>query len=353
MGVSSRPKRASSVEGLSLGSRTEHPPRRLPRGGSLFRRVVISNAVVLVVASVVVGLILSPGSFTRFALDESLVLIVALAALVAVDYALMRSAFAPLERLRHFAAEVNLSRPSGRLELEHGTTDVIALVEAVNAMLERLEDEQREHSRDVLAAQEEERRRIAQELHDEVGQALTAVLLGLGHLVRQAPPEVGEELRQIQELARSGLEDVRRIAVELRPETLDALGLPSALVALCERLSASVDIAIDRRIDRRLPKLSPEQELGIYRVAQEALTNVVRHSGARIAHVSLSATEGGLRLEVSDEGRGFGTAVPGMGLRGMRERAEMIGASLSLQQGVNGGVVVRLDLDGGRDDRDD
>jgi two-component system, NarL family, sensor histidine kinase UhpB len=313
----------------------------------LFGRVAISNAAVLIVACLLVGLILAPGGFARFALDEGVVLAGTLTLLVLVNFVLLRNVFGPLERLRRFAAEVDLSRPNERLELEPGSSDVAALVEAINAMLSRLEHAHRERARMVLAAQEEERRRIAQELHDEVGQALTAVLLGLGHLAKRAPPDLGEAIQQVQELARASLEDVRRIALELRPEALDGLGLPSALLALCDRLSASTDVAISRSIDRRLPDLSAEQELGVYRVAQEALTNLVRHSGASVAHVWLGTTGSRIRLEVADEGRGFGDAVPGAGLRGMRERAELIGAALLIGQAAQGGVTVQLDLDVG------
>src|SRR5204863_2809333 len=131
-----------------------------------------------------------------------------------------RSVFGPLERLRRFAAHVDLSHPYERLELEPSTADVAAVVEAINEMLARLERAQRERARMVLASQEEERRRIAQELHDEIGQSLTAVLLGLGHLAKQTPPALGASLEQVQELARASLEDVRRIALELRPEAL-------------------------------------------------------------------------------------------------------------------------------------
>jgi two-component system sensor histidine kinase UhpB len=333
------------IQARSGAQPARQPAPPLSGRGSLFGRVAVGNAVVVVAACLLVGLILAPRGFGRFALDEGVVLAGTLILLVAVNFLVLRSVFGPLERLRRFATELDPSRPNPRLELEPATADVASLVEAINAMLLRLEIVQRERARVVLAAQEEERRRIAQELHDEVGQALTAVLLGLGHLAR---PELGEELVQVQELARDSLADVRRIALELRPEALDSLGLPSALLALCDRLSATTDVTIARDIQRQLPSLSPEQELGIYRVAQEALTNLVRHSGASVAHVSLAPSQRGVRLEVADEGRGFASTVPGTGVRGMRERAELIGASLSISQSPRGGVTVELDLDAGR-----
>jgi two-component system, NarL family, sensor histidine kinase UhpB len=340
-----KPGGLSSIHRALSGERERDDAPSFSLRDSLFGRVAISNAAVVIVACLLVGVILAPRGFTRFALDEGLVMAGTLTLLVLVNFVVLRSVFGPLERLRRFAAEVDLSRPDERFEPEPGTSDVAALVEAINAMLSRLEHAQRERTRVVLAAQEEERRRIALELHDEVGQALTAVLLGLGHLSKRAPPDLNEALELLRELARANLEDVRRIALELRPEALDGLGLPSALVALCDRLSASTDVAIGRSVDRRLRGLSPEQELGIYRVAQEALTNLVRHSGATVAHVSLGANGSGVRLEIADEGDGFGDTVPGAGLRGMRERAELIGASLSIGQAAQGGVTIQLDLD--------
>ena len=306
---------------------------------------MISNSAVVITAYVLVGLILAPRGFARFAVDESLVLAGTLMLMGLVDFLVLRSVFAPLDRVRRFAGQVDLSHPDQRLELQTGPSDVAALVEAINAMLSRLERAQRERARVALAAQEEERRRISRELHDEVGQTLTAVLLGLGHLSRRAPAGLQEDLERVRELARANLRDVRRIAVELRPEALEDLGLSSALGALCDRLSASTDVAIAHSIDERLPSLSPEQELSIYRVAQEALTNVVRHSGADAARLSLAANGSGVHLEVADEGKGLGQNVSGTGLRGMHERAELIGASLAVGLAPQGGVSIQLDLD--------
>ena len=333
------------MHGAWFGGRGREGGRSFPPKDSLLGRVVMSNSAVMIVACLLVGAILAPRGLTRFALDESLVLAGTLMLLGVVNIVVLRNVFAPLERLRRFAAEVDLAHPDQRFEPEPGTSDVAALVEAINAMLSRLEHAQRERARVVLAAQEEERRRIALELHDEVGQALTAVLLGLGHLSKRAPPDLHEDLERVRELARANLHDVRRIALELRPEALDGLGLSSALTTLCDRLSASTDVAIARTIDRGLPGLSPEQELGIYRVAQEALTNLVRHSGSDVANVSLRVNAGGVRLKVADEGMGFGDRVPGTGLCGMRERAELIGASLAVGQAAQGGVTIQLDLD--------
>jgi two-component system sensor histidine kinase UhpB len=138
---------------------------------------------------------------------------------------------------------------------------------------------------------------------------------------------------------------VRRIAHQLRPEALDDLGLPSALRAMARRVAQQSGLEVEERVEEELPPLSEEQELVVYRVGQEALTNVVRHSGARRAELALGVREGRLVLEVADDGRGAAPdATGGGGVRGMRERADLVGAALSLGPGRAGGTVVRLEV---------
>jgi two-component system sensor histidine kinase UhpB len=268
-----------------------------------------------------------------------------------VNLYLLRGAFTPLRRLSEFADRVDLLHPGRRVAHKSRIAEVVVLSDAINGMLARLEEEQRGSTRRAIAAQEAERQRIAQELHDEVGQMLTAVLLELDSASRGAASAVRGQLMQTIEVVRAGLEDVRRIATELRPEALDELGLPGALIALSDRLGHRAELAIDREIDRDLPPLSEEQELVAYRVAQEALTNVVRHASSRTAHVALHGEDGKVSLDVIDHGRGLAGAQPGTGVLGMRERANLVGASLSIADGPDGGTHVHLTLDsrGGHD----
>jgi two-component system sensor histidine kinase UhpB len=212
-------------------------------------------------------------------------------------------------------------------------------------MLARLEAERREATARVLAAQEAERLRIAQELHDQVGQELTAVLLGLSRVQSHSGNRLQEEIVAVQDVVRASLEDVRRIAIELRPEALDDLGLPSALAVLAERFSERVGLSVWLAIAPDLPELTSEAELVIYRVAQEALTNVARHSGAHDAEMSLRRDDGWLRLSVRDRGHGLpAMSTPGTGMRGMRERATLIGARLEISNSAPRGCEVRLEV---------
>jgi two-component system sensor histidine kinase UhpB len=305
----------------------------------LFRRVAALNAVVLIAACVVTILVLSPGKLHSFAASEAIVLGASLTAVVVINLVLLRRALGPLAR------RVDLTRPGQRVPVGQYRSEVSELASTFNEMLSRLENERRDATRRVLAAQEGERLRIAQELHDEVGQTLTAVLLQLGRSARHAGPELGAELLETQETARASLEEVRRISRELRPEALDDLGLSSALVALTERFSQNTGLEVRRELDRELPALSEEAELVIYRVAQEALTNVARHADTDRAQLSLTRANGRLTLRVLDEGIGLDPQRSERGgLRGMRERAVLVGAELTVSRRPRRGTEVRLDV---------
>jgi two-component system sensor histidine kinase UhpB len=194
----------------------------------------------------------------------------------------------------------------------------------------------------MLTAQEQERVRLARELHDEIGQSVTGLMLEIDRVARSAPPGLEEDLRETQEAARGIGGELREIVRRLRPEALDDLGLPSALVALSERFSEQSDIVVDRRFASGLPDLSPAGELAVYRVAQEALTNIAKHAGATRSRLELRAHADSVELVVSDDGHGLNGAKPGNGIRGMRERAILVGARLQVAGTLTGGAEIRL-----------
>jgi two-component system, NarL family, sensor histidine kinase UhpB len=299
----------------------------------LYLRVFLINATVLTLAAV--ALVVSPLTVSfPVALTELVVLSTGLAAVLAVNYALLRRAFAPLARLARFMREVDPLRPGSRVPSEDADPEITDLTAAFNEMIERLESERRDSGLRALAAQEGERRRIALELHDEVGQALTAAMLRLE----------GAEMEEAKEGLREALEEVREIARRLRPEALDDLGLSNALRALVASLSRSARLDVTPEIDPDLPRLSPEQELVVYRVAQEALTNALRHSDAAGVRFSLTAEPGEVVLAVRDDGSGFdpATGSQGSGIRGMRERALLVRARLEVESTPGRGTAVRL-----------
>ena len=308
---------------------------------SLRGRIFLTNAVVAAVAAAV--LLLTPATVSSPAhLREVAIVVGGLSAILLINLMLLRRAFGPLERLTSLMGDVELLRPGRRIPVYGQEVEIVELTRAFNEMLDRLEAERQDSVRRSLEAQESERRRVAQELHDEVGQSLTAVMLQLDRLSRAAPEDLRGEMVEAREAARASLEDVREIAKRLRPEALDDLGLPTALALLTDGLSDQTGVEIERHIERQLLQLSPQTELVCYRITQEALTNALRHAGASRIAVSLAATEGELTLTVTDDGSGSDGAKPGAGIQGMRERALMIGAELEIDSGPGGGTEVTL-----------
>ncbi|MGH2978944.1 MAG: HAMP domain-containing sensor histidine kinase [Solirubrobacterales bacterium] len=308
---------------------------------SLFWGLFVPNALVLVTATTVLSL--SPARLPfPDSLDNLLVLLGGLALLLIVNLLLMRRAWQPLERLTRLMQSVDPLKPGKRIPVYGGGSEVVELAASFNRMLDRIESERLDYGRRTLAAQEDERRRVARELHDEIGQTLTALMLQLGSTVRHAPVDIKEGLADATETARATVESLHRILRELRPEALDDLGLPSALATLADRVEERTGLLVSVELDDHLPPLAPEEELVVYRVAQESLTNVIKHARASRAKLSLLAEAGGVSLAVRDDGQGMNGAPAGNGIRGMRERALLVGASLEIEPAVPNGLEVRL-----------
>jgi two-component system, NarL family, sensor histidine kinase UhpB len=305
-------------------------------------RIFVVNAAILVAAAATLAFSPATVSFP-IVLAEGIVLTLGLIAILIVNLFLVRRSFAPLERLTRLMRSVDLLQPGQRVEVS-GPEEVRELGAVFNEMLGRLERERHESGWDALKAQEEERKRVAQELHDEVGQALTAVMLQIVRLAKKAPKELSDELNETLETTRASLEDVRRIAKQLRPEALDDLGLVPALNVLAAMFAERTGLRIRRRLPARAPALGKEDELVLFRVAQESLTNAARHAGTGRVDLTLEETDAGIVLRVRDYGVGINGAPPGAGVRGMRERALLVGADLSIGSAAGGGTEVTLSL---------
>jgi two-component system sensor histidine kinase UhpB len=266
--------------------------------------------------------------------------------LLALNVVLLRRVLAPLIRLTHVMSTVDPDRPGRRLTgVDPRSAEGQALAQAFNAMLDRLENARHEAARTALAAQEAERLRVARELHDEIGQTLTAVTIQ-AERAADGDSDLAQALRDVADGVRESLDEVRRIARELRPEALDDLGLVNALIALCTRIGAQGGPRVRRDLQGKLPPLAPDVELVIYRVAQESLTNALRHSGAREVTMSLTADAENVMLAVTDDGEGVPAQLPrdSAGIAGMRERALLVGGTLSLASVPGQGTDVRLTI---------
>jgi two-component system sensor histidine kinase UhpB len=307
---------------------------------TLFWRVFLFDAAVLTLA--VIALALGPVTVsTPVVLTEVLILAVGLLVLLMVNAALLRVGLSPIQRLIRAMRTIDLAHPRP-LPMLPGDGSIAPLVQAFNSMEDRLRAERTMRNAHMLSAQEAERRRIAQELHDEVGQTLTAVLLELKAVSDRLPEESRRDLREVQETTRASLDEIRRIARRLRPGLLEDRGLVAAVKSLVDDIPSSAGLAVRTRLDPNLPDLSHDAELVIYRVAQESVTNAVRHAAASTLVLSLRRTAGGVTLQVSDDGVGIEDALEGAGIHGMRERALLIGAEFSIGPGPAGGTEVTL-----------
>jgi two-component system sensor histidine kinase UhpB len=314
---------------------------RLP----LLWRVFAINAGLLLIGTLV--LVVARGrTGASIAVIETLDLAVGLVIMLAANLLLLRRTLSPIERLVERMRTVDLLRPGQRLA-ERGGVEVMAVVQTFNEMLERLEAERRESGRRALTAQEGERLRIARGLHDEIGQVLTGVLLQLDALAAADSDDRRRRVEETRHAVRHALEEVRRIGQELRPMLLEHLGLVSALTELSRTFADQSGLAVERSFAADLPALADEAELAIYRVTQESLTNIARHAHAGRVRVTLAQGSDSVVLRIIDDGRGMAAdvSVDGQGgLRGMRERALLVGGSLAVKPGASGGVEVRLEV---------
>jgi signal transduction histidine kinase len=227
------------------------------------------------------------------------------------------------------------------------TEDDVRLAETFAARaavaVELSERVERDALRRSVGAQELERQRLARELHDETGQALTSILLGL----KQLEGADAESIAALRELVVDTLRDVRRLAVELRPKVLDDFGLVPALERLTEGFSEQTGIAVDLEAGTVQERLPQEVETAIYRIVQEALTNVVKHAHAQRVSVLLTRADGRIKAVIEDDGRGFDAAATdgdGIGLIGMRERIELLDGALTVESSERSGTTIAAEV---------
>lgn len=278
----------------------------------------------------------------------AIVLLALLAATLAVNLFFLRRRFDPLERLIEEMEKVDLSRPGPLPETIDGVGETEAaerLELAFLRMLRRLEAERRRAGSAALRAQEEERARVARDLHDEVNQSLTGLLLRLEAVRGEAPPELEPQLAEIKGLANQAMRELLSLARQLRPTALDDLGLAAAVGGQVESLARS-GFNARLAVEGEFADLDADLQLVVYRVAQEALNNAGRHSGAERIEVRLRRSPSAVELEVADDGRGFAfeQSERGLGIGGMRERALLVGGELTIESRPGEGTRVHLEI---------
>ncbi len=353
------------------------PAARGPRGPGgivrallrvpLFWKILIANAAIVIAGAIVGSLVTA--AHVRAEPGSSAVELVGFLALggvllsVAVNALILHLALSPLQLLERTAGRVQAGDVDARVPLSPlADRELDRLSRTFNAMLDSAAD-YRHHLREVaaraLSAAEEERKRIARELHDETAQMLAALLIRIRLVSRAGDADaVAALLEEMRREIGEALEGVRRFARGLRPPALDELGLVPAIESHVRALQESTGVQVQVEADDVDGLLSPQEELAVYRIVQEALSNVVRHAGARGAWVRIAREPGCLATTVRDDGHGFSPARvladrAGLGLFGMHERAAYLGGRVEVQSEPGAGTTVRVEVpvaDGPRPD---
>ena len=298
----------------------------------------------LVCATVLVAVLVVDLHFREISkAREVYVLAGALVATVAANWLLLHRRFRPLEEVIERMEAVDLSRPGTATRSFYGESrEVARLTAAFDRMLTRLEIERREAGNAAIRAQERERQRVARDLHDEVNQALTAVLLRLEATAQGAPEQLAKELRETKALTQQAMDQLLSLARQLRPAVLDDHGLIAALQTQVRDFGEQTGIDASFRRRGALVPITPEQQLAMYRVTQESLSNIAQHAAATKVEVELSFV-GATTLTITDNGKGFSKGREGaLGLSGMRERALQAQGDLSIYSVEGGGTRVEL-----------
>ena len=317
------------------------------RRTNLLTQVLLVNLMLIVAAVVAASIASNPDIDLGEKPEAGFVLGFAVALTILVNVFLLQRRFRPLERLVDEMEHADLSRPGANLRAVGefgGPEEVERLHTTFRRMLERLETERRRASSAALAAQEEERTRVARDLHDEVNQSLTGLLLRLEAVRAHAPPELAAEIDETKALANQAMEELLTLARQLRPTVLDDLGLKAALAGNVSDLDRQASLNASFEATGSFADVPSDAQLVLYRVAQEALSNAARHAGAEHVLVKLTRDGAAVALTVTDDGRGFtfDQTSRGLGLGGMRERALLVGGDLRIESRPQVGTRVRL-----------
>ncbi len=337
---------------------------------SLFWRIFLTNLVV-VLGGAIVGTEVTRRIVQRGEFSETMhvgLIVVAIALSAGATWLGIRSAFRPLRELRvaidafhrgdrKTSVPISDGGDPDLREVSHAVDDLWRRLEEANATVANQNKRLIALTTEVISAQEEERKRIARELHDEAGQALTALIIGLerGHQSMLAPNLAGprETVGHLRDLAVQTLEEIRNLALDLRPSLLDDVGLVATLRWYARTSSTRHDLPIDVSIEGLADgdRLRPEAETTIFRIVQEGLTNVAKHAQAHHAWVNVRRDENGLAIMVADDGVGIGFLNTDeshrdghLGLFGMIERTRLMGGEMSIGPRVGGGTTLQLTM---------
>ena len=325
----------------------------------IFYKVLLANSLI-VVTGATIGTYLTTEHVRAYPNQShedmiALFVLVGLAVSLVVNFVVLQAALLPLKVLARTVEEVRQGNFRARArKVRVNDPQVDQLTDTLNGMLDEVEayrEEVQKLSSQAISAQEEERKRVARELHDETAQSLTSLLVRL-RIAEKAGSveEIRAAIAEVRELTARTLEEVRKLALELRPSALDDLGLVPALQWYTKQYAERHGVVVDFRsvgLDERLPA---EMELVLYRVIQEALTNVAKHAQAQRVEVMLQRQGGVIRASVQDDGRGFDAAAMlqsrerGLGLFGMQERLALVGGHFHVESAIRQGTRIDAEV---------
>lgn len=320
----------------------------------LFQKVIIANTVLIIIGSTV-GIYLEDRFFRGGYELVALFVSAAVTLSIAVNCIMVKLAFRPLDDVVGALQSIRNGGHGIRVPEVRDDPQIEELSHSLNAMLSSIEQQRKKGTASAIKAQEEERKRIARELHDETSQSLTGLVIGIKiaeEMVPEELPEVRERLRGIKELAHATLSEVHTMAVRLRPSVLDDLGLSAALRSYVKDFTENTGIFVDLRLRSMAARLPARLETVLYRVVQEALTNVARHANASGCRVILERSEAMVSGSIIDNGRGFDPLMVlqsedgchGLGLHGMKERIGLVNGRLNIDSSPEAGSAVHLEV---------
>jgi two-component system sensor histidine kinase UhpB len=339
--------------------------RRWWKHAPVLYKVLIGNAVVII-AGAIGGTLLTQHLLTVSALALALLFAtIGICLSLIINYVILRSALRPMDALQRTVERIDRGDTTVRAPVEEiGDSQLHRFAQALNTMLERLaahtralqanHAQLRQLSGQVLSAQEEERKRIARELHDDTSGALARVLLNIQMCEDALPeglPEIRKKMRGTRVLVEQTLENVRKMIFDLRPTLLDDLGLAAAVHWYAKNNLEPAGIQVQFEVSSDLGRASAAVETAMFRIAQEAVTNIIRHADARHARIQLAREQSNWVLTVQDDGRGFdASAVHAAnsdhrwGLFGVRERVELLGGTFAIDSRVGTGTTLRVEI---------
>jgi two-component system sensor histidine kinase UhpB len=325
-------------------------------GVPVFYRVLIANSLIIFVGATV-GTYLATNLNSISYAPTALVIFVTVGwlASIGLNFVLLQIAFRPLLDLGKVMNRVQAGESSLRAPLTGFDPEADQLARTFNMMLEAIDEANRHRSAQIINAQEEERKRIARELHDETSQVLTSLLISLAVLEESiTSPEAHERIAETRQLAHQTLRAIRSLSIDLRPSALDDLGLLPALRWYIKEYQQKFSLEVDFHATGPKERLSSELETVLYRIVQEALTNVARHAHAHKVRVTLKENDQAIDATISDDGTGFDAAElqkkpeigqeRGWGLVGMYERAHLLDGTLTIDAKPGKGTTVRAHI---------